>query len=40
MKEDPIGPAKVVWDVSGEIVKQAYERMEPREELFSAKATG
>jgi aldehyde:ferredoxin oxidoreductase len=40
MKEDPIGPAKVVWDVSGDIVKQAYERMEPREELFAAKATG
>jgi aldehyde:ferredoxin oxidoreductase len=40
MKEDPIGPAKVVWDVSDDIVKQAYRRMEPREELFSAKATG
>ncbi len=35
MKEDPIGPEKVVWDIPQEIVKQAYERFEPREELYT-----
>jgi aldehyde:ferredoxin oxidoreductase len=34
MKEDAIGDAKFVWDVPPEIVKQAYERFEPRDELY------
>ena len=37
MKEDPIGPEKVVWDIPQEIVSKAYERFEPREELFTQK---
>jgi aldehyde:ferredoxin oxidoreductase len=40
MKQDAIGPAKVVWDVSPELVKGTYERQEAREELFTASATG
>ena len=35
-----IGPAKVVWDVPPDLVAQAYQRLETREELFTAKATG
>jgi len=35
MKEDPIGPEKVVWDIPQDIVKRAYERFEAREELFT-----
>jgi aldehyde:ferredoxin oxidoreductase len=34
MKQDAIGPAKLVWDVSQELVEQTYERLEPHEELF------
>jgi aldehyde:ferredoxin oxidoreductase len=37
MKEDAIGPEKAVWDVPQDIVNQAYERFEPREELFTQK---
>ncbi len=40
MMKDPIGPAKVVWDVPPELSAQAYQRLEAREELFTAKATG
>ena len=40
MKEDPIGPAKVVFDVKPELIAQAKLRMKPREELFATKATG
>ena len=40
MKEDAIGPAKVVWDVDPELVKQAYTRQEPRDELFTKAAAG
>ncbi len=40
MKQDPIGPAKVVFDVPREVVAAAYERFDAREELFTAKATG
>ncbi len=40
MREDAIGPAKLVFDVKPEIIAQAKVRMEPREELFSTKATG
>ncbi len=37
MKEDAIGPEKVVWDIPQEVVKKAYERFEAREELFTQK---
>jgi aldehyde:ferredoxin oxidoreductase len=37
MKQDPIGPAKYVWDVPQEVVNQAYTRFEPRDELFTQK---
>jgi aldehyde:ferredoxin oxidoreductase len=39
MKQDAIGPAKFVWDVPQETVKAAYERFEPREELFTTAAS-
>ena len=35
MKNDPIGPTRMVWDVPQEVVTRAYERFEPREELFT-----
>jgi aldehyde:ferredoxin oxidoreductase len=34
MKQDAIGPAKLVWDVSPELVGRLYERLEPHDELF------
>jgi len=37
MKEDGIGPDKVVWDIPQEVVNKAYERFEAREELFTQK---
>jgi aldehyde:ferredoxin oxidoreductase len=37
MKKDAIGPAKFVWDVPQEIVKQAYERFEPTDEFFKSR---
>jgi len=40
IKQDPIGPAKLVWDVSKEIVEQAYRRQPLRPELFAQKAAG
>ena len=40
IKQDPIGPAKAVWDVPYELVKQAYTRQETREKLFTTKASG
>jgi aldehyde:ferredoxin oxidoreductase len=40
MQQDPIGPAKVVWDVPGDLVRQAYQRQGDRDELFALKATG
>jgi aldehyde:ferredoxin oxidoreductase len=40
MKQDAIGPAKVVWDVSPDLVKGAYQRQEPRDELFTKSASG
>jgi aldehyde:ferredoxin oxidoreductase len=40
MKEDAIGPAKVVFDVDANTISQAYHRLDSREELFTAKATG
>jgi len=40
LKQDAIGPAKVVWDVPGNVVVKAYERQGNREELFTMKASG
>jgi len=40
MKEDAIGPAKVVWDVKPEVVEAAYTRFANREETFTTKAAG
>jgi aldehyde:ferredoxin oxidoreductase len=40
MKQDAIGPAKVVWDLKSEIVQAAYQRFEGREELYTTKAAG
>jgi aldehyde:ferredoxin oxidoreductase len=40
LKQDPIGPAKLVWDVPPELVAQAYERQPLRPELFAQKAAG
>ena len=40
MREDPIGPMNLVWDVPQEIVQAARKRMPAREELFAGKATG
>ena len=40
IKQDPIGPAKAVWDVPYELVRQAYTRLESREKLFTTKASG
>ena len=38
MKQDPIGPAKLVWDVPSEVVAQAYERFENSDELFQLRS--
>ena len=40
LKQDAIGPAKLVWDVPQEIVAQAYQRQPVRPELFAQKAAG
>jgi aldehyde:ferredoxin oxidoreductase len=40
MKQDPVGPAKAVWDVKDEVVQSAYRRFEGREALFTTKAAG
>ena len=34
MKQDEIGPEKLVWDLDPKLVAKAYERFESREELF------
>jgi aldehyde:ferredoxin oxidoreductase len=34
MKQDPIGPAKLVWDLDPELVSRIYKRFDPRDELF------
>ncbi|MCH7707707.1 MAG: hypothetical protein IH884_04410, partial [Myxococcales bacterium] len=34
MKRDPIGPAKLVWDLDPELVAKIYKRFDPRDELF------
>jgi aldehyde:ferredoxin oxidoreductase len=38
MKQDAIGPAKLVWDVPSEVVAQAYERFENSDELFQLRS--
>jgi aldehyde:ferredoxin oxidoreductase len=41
MKTDGVGPEKnVVFDVPDDLVRQAYERIGNRDELFAVKATG
>ena len=40
MKQDAIGPAKMVWDVPADVVVQAYQRQGDREQLFTMKASG
>ncbi|MBW2279331.1 MAG: aldehyde ferredoxin oxidoreductase [Deltaproteobacteria bacterium] len=40
MREDPIGPMNLVWDVPQEIVQAAKKRLPAREELFAGRATG
>jgi len=40
MKQDAIGPAKVVWDVSPDTVKQAQQRRDLGEELFEIRTNG
>jgi aldehyde:ferredoxin oxidoreductase len=35
MKEDPIGPAKQVFDVPADVVAQAYQLFEPRDEFWT-----
>jgi aldehyde:ferredoxin oxidoreductase len=40
MKQDAIGPANVVWDVSPGTVKQAHERRDLGEELFEIRTNG
>jgi aldehyde:ferredoxin oxidoreductase len=34
MKQDAIGPDKLVWDLEPELVSQAYKRFDPRQSLF------
>jgi len=40
MKQDAIGPAKLVWDVPDALAQQAYERLPLRPEMFGQKAAG
>src|SRR5262249_24736890 len=40
LKQDAIGPAKLVWDVPDELAQQAYPRQPVRPELFGQKAAG
>lgn len=37
MKQDPIGPTKLVWDMDPELVSRIYTRFEPRDELFESR---
>jgi aldehyde:ferredoxin oxidoreductase len=34
MKQDPIGPAKLTWDLEPKLVSQIYKRFDPRDALF------
>jgi hypothetical protein len=38
LKQDPIGPAKWVWDVPGDVVASAYERFENTDALFELRS--
>jgi aldehyde:ferredoxin oxidoreductase len=40
MRQDAIGPAKVVWDVPQDLVKQARERHDLGEDLFTIRTNG
>jgi aldehyde:ferredoxin oxidoreductase len=40
LAQDPIGPAKMVFDVPAEIVQQVYTRMPAGDDLYTAKASG
>jgi aldehyde:ferredoxin oxidoreductase len=40
IKDDPIGPANLVWDVKQELIDQVYERQGAREELYVTPAAG
>jgi aldehyde:ferredoxin oxidoreductase len=40
IQQDPIGPAKAVWDVPDDLVQQAYQRCAVRDELFALRASG
>jgi aldehyde:ferredoxin oxidoreductase len=40
MLEDPIGPAKAVFDVPADVIASAYNRFDTREELFTTKPSG
>ncbi len=40
LMQDPIGPAKAVFDVPAEIIAAVYTRMTPGEDMFTAKASG
>jgi aldehyde:ferredoxin oxidoreductase len=40
MRQDAIGPAKVVWDVKPDVVQSAYKRFDSRDELYTTKAAG
>jgi hypothetical protein len=40
MKEEGVGPAKVVFDVSREIIAAAKVRQPAAEDLFTARASG
>jgi aldehyde:ferredoxin oxidoreductase len=40
IKQDPIGPANLVWDVSPDLVRRAYERQDAGDALFTTKANG
>jgi len=37
MKQDPIGPQKLVWDLDPELVARIYERFDLRDELFESR---
>ncbi|MBW2495317.1 MAG: aldehyde ferredoxin oxidoreductase [Deltaproteobacteria bacterium] len=38
LKQDAIGPAKLVWDVPDDVVADAYERFENADELFTLRS--
>jgi hypothetical protein len=38
MKQDAIGPAKLVWDVPDDVVASAYERYENTDALFELRS--